>query len=172
MSFTTAALLVSWLAIALLAFGMAGLMRQIAVLTVRLEHGQSSGSRRTTRDLIGFSLPDTGPGGPLRGPRGSLVLFSSPACASCGEALEDLAGIHTDRDLVVVSSGGCAGVESRLPAARCVEDGGDLMDRLAVPATPYLVAIDADGTIRDVLLPSGPDDIAAWAPTMPTQEQR
>lgn len=173
MSFTTAALLVSWVAIVILAFGMAGLMRQVIVLTTRVgQVGSGRSGARTPRDLIGFTLPNDGPTAALRHPGGAIVLFSSPTCASCAATLDDLGRLATNRALVVVSAGSCAGVSTRAPAVRCIENGRSLLDQLAVPATPYLVAIDADGTVRDTLMPSGSHDLEAWPPLVLTQEHR
>ena len=65
MSFTTSALVLAFVAIALLALGLAGLLRQVTLLTRQLEGGPATGSpgtgtgtARTTRELVGFRLPE------------------------------------------------------------------------------------------------------------------
>jgi hypothetical protein len=45
---------------------------------------------------------------------------------------------------------------------RCVPDAGDVIERLGVPATPYLLAIDAGGEIVASELPAGPDDVETF----------
>lgn len=154
MSFEWAALIVAWLAIALLALGFAGLMRQVADL-------RRSGSRPAgpaSADLRELALPTSGDLAALRRPGGGIVIFTAPGCASCAEALADLesAGVT---DVVVASSGttpplanGWTGV----PEAR------SLMARLAVPATPYLLAVGPDGTILDTLLPESSEELRLW----------
>jgi hypothetical protein len=165
MTFTTAALVTSWVAILVLALGLAGLMRQVTVLSRR--HGTAgSGSGRTPHDLLGFRLPDDGSIAELRPASGGIVLFSSPTCPSCASVLADLGSLGLGDRLVVASTGPCPpGVED-LPGARCVDDARAAMDRLSVPATPYLVAVDAVGTITDVLLPEAPQDVRSWPPTV------
>ncbi len=177
MSFTTAALLVTWVAIVVLALGLAGLLRQVSVLTARTDSAAPGGGTRTTRDLVGLAVPADGAAASLRSPDGSIVLFSSPTCAACAGVLDDLARLGLDERLVVVSSGACTGVGERAPRCRCVEHGRELMERLAVPATPYLVALDADGTIRDTLMPTHSADLEGWAPVrasvpVPEEESR
>ena len=165
MTFTTAALVTSWVAILVLALGLAGLMRQVTVLS-RRDGTSGPGSARTPRDLLGFRLPEDGPVAELRPASGGIILFSSPTCPSCASVLADLGSLGLAHRLVIASTGPCPpGIED-LPGARCVGDARAAMDRLSVPATPYLVAVDATGTITDVLLPSAPQDVRSWTPTV------
>ena len=43
-----------------------------------------------------------------------------------------------------------------------VPQGRAVMDRLAVPATPYLALVDARGTLRAALLPEEDTDLSGW----------
>lgn len=155
MSFTTAALLVSWLAIVVLALGLAGLLRQVQDLTRQVA---SLGSGVSTTSLVGLALPAAGPIGSLRPVGGGLVVVISPGCTSCAEALDVIAAHGLLDRTVAVSASTCeaSGVQ------RCVPDAGDLIDRLGVPATPYLIAVDAAGEIVATELPAGPDDVAVF----------
>lgn len=203
MTFTASALLLAWVAIVLLALGLAGLLRQVSVLTRQLESGtaptgpgalaRGTGGRgaRTTRELVGFRLPDEVAGQLLAAgtPPRTVVAFISPGCSSCSQTLHALAAdqaVAAGRvGLTLVSTGSCepgladTGDLDASGRVTCLPQGRDLMDRLAVPATPYLLVLDARGTLLDVLLPDEDTDLAAWlrqtpgllAPHTPTAAQ-
>lgn len=175
MSFTASALVLAWLAIVLLALGLAGLLRQVNVLTRQVDSGAGptgaarpgAGARgaRTTRDLLGFRLPATEASRLLRGHPGVVVVFVAPGCSSCGQTLDLLAADPLveggELAVTVVSTGSCPPATGR-PGWDCVPQGRELLDRLLVPATPYLVALDPEGTVRDALLPDPDVDLGAW----------
>lgn len=161
MSFTTAALLVAWVAIALLALGFAGLMRQLGELHRSLGPA-SSRAGATTGTVRGLALPPSGELAQLRpaGGDGGILVFVSPGCSSCEGTLTELAATGPSGSVVVVSSGTCPG---DVPAgATCLSDARALMDRLAVPGTPYLVDVDADGVIGETMLPQGPEQVRVF----------
>jgi hypothetical protein len=160
MSFSSSALLVSWLAIALLALGFAGLARQVAALSRR--GGSSGAAVRTTSDLIGLALPTSGDLARLRHPGRLLVLFVSPGCPSCHALIGDIATLGLDQRVTVVSSGTCSGVESA-PSIVCIAQARDILDRLAVPATPYLMSLDSEGTITATRVPTELSDLRTFA---------
>ena len=102
MTFTASALLLAWVAIVLLALGLAGLLRQVSLLTRQLEHGGGEGagaatgqgrrSARTTRELVGFRAPDDVIDRVLHdGVHRTVVAFVSPGCSSCSLTLRGLA---------------------------------------------------------------------------------
>lgn len=160
MSFTSAALLVSWFAIALLALGFAGLTRQVVTLSRR---GTAAGHAvRTTSDLVGLALPTHGDLAPLRRPGRPLVLFVSPGCPSCHALVGDIAALGLGHRFTVVSSGTCSGTESA-PSIVCLGEARDVFDRLAVPATPYLMSLDAEGTIAATRVPTEASDLRTFA---------
>lgn len=162
MSFTTAALVIAWLAIVVLAFGFAGLMAQLADLKRALGDGAApSGQASAGGAVVGLALPATGDLATLRPAGGGVVAFVSPGCPSCEGVLADLAAAAPSGEVVVVSTGSCAEVPEALPA-RCLPQGGALLGALSVPATPYLLAVDAAGTITDSLLPMDPHDLEHW----------
>ncbi|MDO5503037.1 MAG: hypothetical protein Q4G67_07675 [Actinomycetia bacterium] len=156
MSFTTSALLLSWLAIVVLALGMAGLLRQVNDLRRQVS---LSGSRSVTGALTGLALPSYGPLARLRPAGGGVVIVIAPGCSSCHAALEALTAAGMGPHTVAVSASGCtaSGLQS------CVSDAGEAIDQLGVPATPYLLAVDADGVIRSTDVPGGPEEVRAFA---------
>lgn len=161
MSFTTAALVVAWLAILVLAFGFAGLMTQVSELRRALGEAGSGGGQRHGAGAIGLALPASGELATLRPEGGGIIAFVSPGCPSCAGVLQDLAATHPRGELVVVSTGDCGDLPVGLDAT-CHPRAGHLLTALRVPATPYLVAVDAAGTITDSILPLDHDDLAHW----------
>ena len=175
MTFTASALVLAFVAIALLALGLAGLLRQVTLLTRQLEgggpgpRGGTTGAR-TTRELVGFRLPDDLAAELVdRAARQTLLAFVSPGCSSCSLTLGALAADPQVRDgstaLTLVSVGSCEpGLADAEGAARlrCLDRGRAVMDRLAVPATPYLALLDGTGTLRAALLPEEDTDLGGW----------
>ena len=71
-----------------------------------------------------------------------------------------------DGELVVASLGDCAGVGGR--DLRCLPEAGSLFDQLGVPGAPFLMAVDAHGTITATLMPESPTHVRDWLrPTIP-----
>ena len=157
MTFTTAALLVSWLAIALLALGLAGLMRQIGDLRRAQQFTGAGGPRAAS--LIGLALPTTGPLARLRPDGGGLVVVIAPGCSSCHQTVEALLASGLAPHTVAVSASTC---EAR-GLQRCLADAPEAIGLLGAPATPYLMAVDADGVIRGTDVPAGVEDVLAFA---------
>jgi hypothetical protein len=179
MSFGTSALLLAWIAIVLLAFGLAGLLRQVSLLTRgRLGNGAPIGpgsglAPRTTRDLVGFRLPATGGLAdlPVAGAHRTVVVFVSPGCPSCTQTLEGLAVLPEvtagSVAVVAVSTGSCEPARAAMGdvpgrSALCISRGRSLLEALHVPATPYLMALDEEGTIVVAALPSEDTDLGSW----------
>lgn len=174
MSFMQSAVLLAWVAIVLLTLGFAGLLRQVTLLT-RGQAGSStsasasSGSPRSTRDLVGFRLPAHGelPGLVEPGAHRTVVTFVSPGCSSCALTLTGLAEVPDVQDgsvaLVAVSTGSCdPALENLAGTGRCIGQGRALLEALHVPATPYLMAVDGAGTIVAATLPDQDTDLTAW----------
>lgn len=185
MSFVTSALLLAWIAIVLLAFGLAGLLRQVSLLTrgrlggeAERRGGAPTGAGpglapRTTRDLVGFRLPATGELAdlPVAGAHRTVVVFVSPGCPSCTQTLQGLAVLPEvtagSVAVVAVSTGSCEPARAALGdvpggSARCISRGRSLLEALHVPATPYLMALDEEGTIVVAALPSEDTDLGSW----------
>ena len=102
MSFTTAALIVSWLAIALLALGLAGIMRQVGELRRAQELAGGGTSRGTS--LVGLALPATGPLARIRPHGGGVVVVVAPGCSSCHQTIGTLVDSGLAPHTVAVSA--------------------------------------------------------------------
>ncbi|QFG67417.1 hypothetical protein [Ornithinimicrobium pratense] len=182
MTFTASALVLAWVAILLLALGLAGLLRQVSLLTRQLETGApgttgapsaravAGAGARTTRELIGFTAPmDVVDRVRHDGADLTVVAFVAPGCSSCTMTLGALAADPLLADgragLTIVSTGSCGPATADADGVRrlcCVSQGRDLLDRLAVPATPYLLVLDPDGVVRAATLPDEDTDLGAW----------
>ncbi len=179
MSFIESAVVLAWVALLLLGFGLAGLLRQVSLLTRQLQGGGNASAgaatgaatARTTRDLVGFRLPPEGPTAALVDPAAwrTLVAFVSPGCPSCTQTLQALSADPAVSGgqvaLVAVSTGSCEPARAAMtgaPHGSCLPEGRDLLARLSVPATPYLVVLDGQGTLLDTLLPTQDTDLSAW----------
>lgn len=175
MSFMQSAVLLAWVAIVLLALGYAGLLRQVTLLTRGQAGGgtatsaASTGSPRSTRDLVGFRLPAHGdlPDLVEPGAHRTAVVFVSPGCSSCAITLTGLTQVPDVQDgsvaLVAVSTGSCEpALDNLAGTGRCIAQGRPLLEALHVPATPYLMALDGAGTIVAATLPDQDTDLTAW----------
>lgn len=159
MTFQTAALLLTWLALLALTLACAGLLRMVQELQRR---DGGSGALATTPSVVGLALPATGTGSLLRPEGGGLVLFVAPGCAACAEVLEEIAATRepgSSPSLVLAALGPCP---PQGLTDRCIPDAHALADLVHVPATPFVLAVDADGTVRDTHLPTGPGSLSRW----------
>ncbi len=167
MSPTTAALVLSWICIVLLALGTAGLLRRVDALE-RAQSGGPGTPEVPAGPRAGLRLPMER-FLPVDGDRDVLLLVVSPACGSCRSALADLAAAQpTGLDVVVVTAEPSLGALAPPPGFAVLTDAGELVETLGVPATPYLVRLDADGTIRRADVATGSTNLATWtAPRAP-----
>ncbi|MBW8482181.1 hypothetical protein [Actinomadura parmotrematis] len=132
MSFQTSALLLSWVAIALLALVVAGLVRQVHALT-------DGAPRRTA---LGPEPGAAAPGFDRLGP--GLLLFLDRDCGVCGEVLDAADGLG--RPLHAVFSGPAA--DGLAPEITVLAGEGEgLFTDYRVPATPFAVLVDGHGRV-------------------------
>lgn len=164
MSFTTAALLLTWIALLALTLACAGLLRMVQDLQRRVGSPTSSAEVPVT----GLALPAQGPACELRPEGGGLVVFVSPSCSACADVLDEIGELQTKgaaASLVIASLGPCPAQGREVSGGlerRCIPDAHGLADLLQVPATPFLLAVDSDGTIADTHLPHGPGSTSEW----------
>ncbi|MFD0688944.1 hypothetical protein [Actinomadura fibrosa] len=133
MSFQNSALLLSWVAIVLLALVVAGLVRQVHAL--------------------GRGAPGTAPLGPAAGTRApafdrlgpGLLLFLDRDCGVCAEVLA--AAGDLGRPLHAIFAGPAAADPSPALTVLSGERDGLFAD-YRVPATPFAVLVGADGRVR------------------------
>ena len=135
MSFQTSALIVTWVALLLLAFVVAGLVRQV--------HALSSGAG--TRPVrAGLRAGDTAnlAGLGVDGP--AVLLFLSATCHTCVEALAETVAVAGNRTVVALYEGQVPEVPD---GVRAVGDRGHLFAEYGALATPHAVVVGADGRI-------------------------
>jgi hypothetical protein len=150
MSFMMSAFLITWLAIALLAFAMSGLVRQVHALA---SSRQPAPFR--TGPPIGAVLPDLH--GAVRAShptKPTVLLFSEATCSTCAELLPELARLASEhRDTIqfgVVFRGKGAAVDGPMVAA--FEHRPELFDRLGISAVPYAIVTSPNGVVLDAQL--------------------
>ncbi len=142
MDFDTSALLLAWLAIAVLALAMAGLLRQVVILRTAMlppaagRMGPAIGS--PAPQLPGIDYTE----------KWTVLLFADEECESCRSILSAMgaAGESTSMaEVVVLFKAGANG--HRVDPERLFVNQGDLFDRLGVAVTPFAVLVDSDARI-------------------------
>jgi hypothetical protein len=139
MSFETTALLVTWVALVLLALVVAGLVRQVHQLTQgprTREPGPRAGTAAPSLDVLAAE-----PG------RATLLLFLSQDCPVCHDVFEEALGIGGAPATRAVFAG--EAIDAVPPAnMRILSGQKELFTAYQVPATPYGVIVGADGRVR------------------------
>lgn len=144
MSFEASALILAWVAIALLALAMAGLVRQVRVLSE-----QPRGGRFLHSPLVGSAAPDlTGQGWARR----TVLLFVAPDCEVCHARLADLetlaASNGDDLAFAAVFPGEANGFASS--RVKVLANQRAAFDQFRVPITPFGAVVTAQGTVSYV----------------------
>ncbi len=154
MSFEATALVLAWGAIVLLAFAMAGLLRQVKALSAALVGEAPEGvgparGQRVPRELL------AGPGS--NGGSADLLIFMErdcPGCAAIAPELEHL-GETSDVPISLVFA------ERAKPMGngrfRVLEDMSATFERLQIPATPFAVRVSGEGEIADAAAIGSPE---------------
>lgn len=160
MTFQTSALIMSWVAILLLALVVSGLVRQVHALSagvagrtepVGLPAGAlAPGLVRLAPDPLAPDrlAPDRLAPDQLARRRPVLLLFLSADCRTCGEVLDEAArNAHGSGLAIHALYAGPAPAETPgLPVAVHGEQA-DLFERYDAIATPFAVMIDQDGRV-------------------------
>ncbi|HEX2417291.1 MAG TPA: hypothetical protein VHJ83_04080 [Micromonosporaceae bacterium] len=139
MTFQTSALILSWVAILLLALVVSGLVRQV--------HALSNGTTRPTEAIgppPGSAAPEFRRLAPHH-PEPMVLLFLDSDCRTCSEVLAEATRTAPAPGVTVRALfRGVAPETGRLPA-----HGGEavLFDRYDAVATPFAVVIDPAGTV-------------------------
>jgi hypothetical protein len=158
MTTTTAALVLAWIAIVLLTLATAGLLRRVEQLSSRGAPAAEAGMG----PAHGLQVPMARHLGDFAGGDSEvLLLFASPACATCQAAVDALVAAHPAGHRIGVV------IRERDPGPLRVPDGWvrltsapGLFQLMRVPATPYLVRLSPDGTIVDAMMLVGDLDLA------------
>jgi hypothetical protein len=146
MSFETTALLVTWVAILLLAFVVAGLVRQV--------HGLTSGRPRAAP--LGLPVGAAAPGLTDIAPVGrpTVVLFLEESCSTCTEVLHEMVTFRQSHRAasgartVAVFRGDAPAMDRNDREAPVLTSRDDLFDQYRIPVTPFVVVVDEEGRIR------------------------
>lgn len=143
MSFQTSALILSWIAILLLALVVSGLVRQVHALSTGTVGRPGSVGLRPGSPAPRFR--DLAPPTPAT----LVLLFLDPGCATCDQLLDAVAEQvpRTDVVLRVLYRDAVPPRAADLPMTVLGEQA-ELFDRYDAIATPFAVVIDATGRIR------------------------
>jgi hypothetical protein len=141
MSLEASLLLLAWLAIALLAFGMAGIVGQ-------LRRSAEPARRVALGPELGTAVP---PLLELARPTGGAILyFMESQCDPCHRLLAAIER-HGDSRGEFILTPSTPGTISAA-GVPVLPDQSDLFEALDIPATPYGVAIDARGAVAQTAL--------------------
>lgn len=142
MDFESSALVLAWLAIAVLALAMAGLLRQLVLLRTAVIAPAAGG----LGPVFGSPAPVL-PGIDYTGRR-TVLLFADDECESCRSIVDalDSTGRNTSNPAVVVLFKAGAPAQPAAPERQFVHQR-ELFDRLGVNVTPFAVMVDGDARI-------------------------
>lgn len=141
MEFMTAALLLTWVVLAVLAFGLAGLLRQLRDVQASL---------RAHADVTG---EPTAPAvvWPIQGQGLAIVLVADDTCPICADLIPELPAVAeaapTDVDVVVVASGSSTKWQDASPDRVRVVTAPDALRGIDPGWRPALLAIDDSGRV-------------------------
>lgn len=139
MTFETTALLVTWVALVLLALVVAGLVRQV--------HHLTQGPRTPDVGLAtGMPAPGLDRLAPEPG-RPTLLLFLGADCPACRDVLQEALDLVDTPPIRALFPDEALDVDPP-EHLRILAGQGDLFDAYQVPATPYAVLVGSDGRVR------------------------
>jgi hypothetical protein len=142
-SFETSALILTWVAIAMLALAMAGLLRQIRTLAATVAPGITQ-----LGPTIGLPAPQLN-GREARWPNSAILVFLDAGCQTCEQLiprLTALSDIHGGQLTFVAVFRG----DAVLPVGSSLEilaNQQSAFDSFRVPVTPFGVAVASSGLI-------------------------
>ncbi|MFN2494573.1 MAG: hypothetical protein ABR608_01495 [Pseudonocardiaceae bacterium] len=155
MSITAAALVLAWLCLILLAFALAGVLRQVRGVQAELASLGASSVRGPGRGvLVGRTVPALSTG------TVSAVLVIDPGCSRCGPIFEEFGSVAALR-----GSLHCSALSFRRgehwpsSAAVPLRIDGELYADLEVPWSPALLVIAPDGTVLRAAPLRSPEDL-------------
>ncbi len=135
MSFQTSALIVTWVALLLLAFVVAGLVRQVHALSSGASARPVRGGLRAgdKANLVGLDVDAP-----------AVLLFLTATCHTCVEALAEVVAVAGNRPVLALYEGQAPDPPTGVTA---FGDKGHLFAEYGVLATPFAVVVGADGRI-------------------------
>lgn len=142
MSVQGSALILAWVAIAMLALAMAGLLRQVRALTAQV-------SQPVVRAfaLTGTSAPEF-QGTTLQWDRPTLLLFVTSECRVCQERLRELESLaEQDGELAYVAVFPGPADDLRSRRVQVLQNQSAAFGRFSIPVTPFGVVVTPGGVV-------------------------
>ncbi|GAA2608009.1 hypothetical protein SMC26_17595 [Actinomadura fulvescens] len=146
MSFQTTALTLAWVAIAILALGMSGLVRQIRILQ---GPAAAPADSRPSPGLVGVTAPGLA-GVPQSWSKPAVILFATSSCEVCDERLTELAteaAIEGDTLAFFAVYEAPPREQPAVTITTLVDEAA--FDAYEIPITPFGVVVGMDGVIRE-----------------------
>ncbi|REE94878.1 hypothetical protein [Thermomonospora umbrina] len=142
MGFETTVLLLTWAAIALLAFVVAGMVRRVHHLSTGVraaDLGPAPGAAAPEFDRFAAGASDP-----------ALLLFLDGECGVCPQVLAELRELLDEpgRSLPVAALFPGEALEAGHEGVRVFADEADVFERYRVPAVPFAVFVDPAGRVR------------------------
>jgi cytochrome oxidase Cu insertion factor (SCO1/SenC/PrrC family) len=142
MSVQASALILAWIAIAMLALAMAGLLRQVRALSAQMTQTPVRANA-----LTGAPAPEF-QGTALQRDRPTLLLFVSANCNVCQERLRELESL-ADQDGKLSYVAVFPGPADDLPTqhVQVLQNQSAAFRSFSIPVTPFGVVVAADGVV-------------------------
>ena len=158
-----ASFVVLWLIVLVLAFLLAGALRQLGLLQLRLgddpgalitDTGLERGVRAPDFDAVDSETRDLVKLSGLE-PKPRMIVFASPGCLSCRELIPGLNEVRKTRpeyDFLVVCRGDVESCQAfgrmnRLEAPMVVDTNGQIEKDYLVTLTPFAYLLDHEGNV-------------------------
>lgn len=142
MSFEIAALIISWLAIALLTFAVGNLLVRLQRLEQAIPAAQAN---KPYGHLLGKSLREL-LGGSLAIPEPRVIFFLSTTCKSCVSLLDAIRAQSWDAPVALAWIDGDPAM-GLPPNVTAIKEGSRISAELGVTVTPFVVVANGDGRI-------------------------
>jgi hypothetical protein len=144
MSFEIAALIVSWLAIALLTFVVGNLLVRLQRLEQAIPAAQA---KKPYGHLLGKQLREL-LGESLALPQTQAIFFLSSTCKSCAGLLDAIRAQAWDAPVALAWTDGDPASATPFPSnVTALKDGARISAELGVRVTPFAVVANADGQV-------------------------
>jgi hypothetical protein len=142
MSFQTSALLLTWIAILILAFALSGLLRQLHLIRLALDPQR----RVTLGPARGIQAPPVDGVGTAGWTRPTVLLFMAADCPVCSAIQDELESVAADGlELVAVFAGEAEGTFP--DGIEIVAGDPEAFRKFNISFTPFAVAVDGDGRV-------------------------
>lgn len=144
MSFETSALMLAWIAITLLAFAVAGILRQLALIRAGrpsdMPLGPPLGSQVSIGNGIALRFPD----------KSAVLLFADTSCAGCEQLMPRLSEFsRSEQGLEFVALFRTESLALDSGHLQVLEHQSKTFEELHIPVTPFGVTLSSSGAVVD-----------------------